>query len=319
MPNRPLVLVLAWVPDGALSRLAAAFPTLEFIDGRDPALRDRHLARAAITYGPLSPDQLGKAEQLRWVQLSSAGVPPALCQAAIPRGLTITNLAGLYGPAIAEHALALMTILARNLHLALRNQHQARWDRSIAQTMRNLHGQTLAIIGLGNIGRAIARLARAYGMRIVGCQWPEDVPVPEVDQVYPGHELHAMLVEADVVAVAAPLTEQTEGMLGSAEFAAMKRGVLYINVSRGPVAQEAALLDALRSGQVGGAGLDVFAVEPLPSDHPLWAMPQVVISPHFSGETVNNSSLPVERFQRNLHNWLNNRPLEGLVDPQRGF
>ena len=114
MPNRPLVLVLAWVPDGALSRLAAAFPTLEFIDGRDPALRDRHLARAAITYGPLSPDQLGKAEQLRWVQLSSAGVPPALCQAAIPRGLTITNLAGLYGPAIAEHALALMTILAQS-------------------------------------------------------------------------------------------------------------------------------------------------------------------------------------------------------------
>jgi phosphoglycerate dehydrogenase-like enzyme len=128
-----------------------------------------------------------------------------------------------------------------------------------------------------------------------------------------------MLAEADIVAVAAPLTEQTVGMLGPAEFAAMKHGALYVNVSRGAVAREEALLDALRSGQVGAAGLDVFSVEPLPPDHPFWTMPQVVISPHYSGETVNTSSLPVLRFQRNLHNWLTGRPLEGLVILERGF
>jgi phosphoglycerate dehydrogenase-like enzyme len=212
-----------------------------------------------------------------------------------------------------------MLILSRNLHLALRNQQQALWDRSINRTMRDLHGQTLAIIGLGNIGRAIARLARAHGIRVVGCQWPEDRPVPEVDRLYPCRDLHDMLAEADIVAVAAPLTEQTVGMLGPAEFAAMKHGALYVNVSRGAVAREEALLDALRSGQVGAAGLDVFSVEPLPPDHPFWTMPQVVISPHYSGETVNTSSLPVLRFQRNLHNWLTGRPLEGLVILERGF
>src|SRR5439155_4655685 len=116
-----------------------------------------------------------------------------------------------------------------------------------------------------------------------------------------------------------PLIDSTEGMLGPAEFAAMKRGVLYVNVSRGPVAQEAALLDALRSGQVAAAGLDVYAVEPLPADHPLWTMPNVVVSPHYSGETVNNSSLPLERFLRNLHNWRIGQPLEGRVDPQHGY
>lgn len=319
MAEPSVVLVLVWVPDGALSRLAARFPGLEVIDGRDPALRDRHLARATITYGLPPLDRLAQAGQLRWVQLSSAGVPRDLCRAARQRGLIITNLAGLYGPSIAEHALALMSILARNLHLALRHQLQRRWDRSIAHTMRDLQGQTLAILGLGNIGRALARLARAYGMRVVGCQWPEDQDVPEVDLLYPCRDLQAMLAEADVIAVTAALTDQTEGMLGPAEFAAMKRGVMYINVSRGPIAQEAALLNALRSGQVGTAGLDVFAEEPLPPDHPLWTMPQVVISPHYSGETVNTSSLPVERFQRNLHHWLTGQSLEGLVDLQRGY
>jgi phosphoglycerate dehydrogenase-like enzyme len=319
MANHPAVLVLAWVPDGAVSRLAAAFPSLEIIDARDKAVRDRHLARAVITYGLPPVDRLAEAVQLRWVQLSAAGVPRDLCRVASARGLTVTNLAGLYGPGIAEHALALMLILSRNLHLALRNQQQALWDRSINRTMRDLHGQTLAIIGLGNIGRAIARLARAHGIRVVGCQWPEDRPVPEVDRLYPCRDLHDMLAEADIVAVAAPLTEQTVGMLGPAEFAAMKHGALYVNVSRGAVAREEALLDALRSGQVGAAGLDVFSVEPLPPDHPFWTMPQVVISPHYSGETVNTSSLPVLRFQRNLHNWLTGRPLEGLVILERGF
>jgi phosphoglycerate dehydrogenase-like enzyme len=231
----------------------------------------------------------------------------------------VTNLAGLYGPSIAEHTLAMMLVLARNLHVALRNQQRTRWDREVARTMWDLRGRTLGILGLGNIGRSIAQLARAFGMRIVGCQWPEGDFVPEVDQLYREVELKAMLAEADVVVVTVPLTPRTEGMLGPPEFAAMKQGVLFLNVSRGPVVQEEALLAALRSGQVAGAGLDVYAIEPLPKQHPLWAMRQVIVSPHYSGENVNLSSLPLQRFQRNLHNWLTHRPLEGLVNPALGF
>jgi phosphoglycerate dehydrogenase-like enzyme len=132
-------------------------------------------------------------------------------------------------------------------------------------------------------------------------------------------DLHVMLAEADHLAVAAPLTAHTEGMLGPAEFDALRPGTVYINISRGAIAQEAALLDGLRSGKVAAAGLDVFATEPLPADHPFWSMPQVLVSPHYSGETVNQSAEPAARFERNLAAWTTGRELEGLVDLHWGY
>lgn len=318
MTAKTRVVILTWLPDGILARLAEEFSGLEFVDAREPATFDRHFPEAAITYGAPPVSRLVEAPNLQWVQLNSAGVPQDLCPVARSRGITVTNLAGLYGPSIAEHALGLTTLLARNLHMAFRNQQRPCWDRTVAQTMFDLHGQTLALVGLGNIGQSIARLARAYGMRVVGCRRRAQ-PTPFVDQVYPLEELPAMLAEAAVVAVAAPLTAATQGMLGPAEFAAMKRGVLYINVSRGAVAEETALLTALESGHVAAAGLDVFAAEPLAPEHPFWAMPQVVVSPHYCGETVNQSAQPAERFARNLRNGLSGRTLEGVVDLEWGY
>jgi phosphoglycerate dehydrogenase-like enzyme len=314
----PLALILSWTPEGALARLAGAHPEFEFVDAREPADLDRHLSRATITYGLPPVNRLAEATALRWVQLTSAGVPGDFSKATHERGLTVTNLAGLYGPTIAEHALGMMLVLSRQLHVAFRQQAEGRWDRDLAFRLRDLHGCTLAVVGLGNIGRNIARLARAFGMRVVGCR-RTDKAVPEADQVYPCREMKAMFAEADVVAVAAPLTSATEGLLGPTEFASFKPGALYINVSRGPIAQEAALLDALRSGQVAAAGLDVFAVEPLPAGHPFWNMPNVLVSPHYSGETVNNSSLPIERFARNLHHWSEGSELEGRVKTEWGY
>jgi phosphoglycerate dehydrogenase-like enzyme len=313
-----LILVLAWSPDGTLARWQADFPQCELIDARDPAVLDKALGRAVITYGLPPIARLAEAKALRWIQLISAGVPHDLCAPARNAGIAVTNLAGLYGNSIAEHALALMAMLARNLHVVLRNQQQRKWDRGVANTMSDLQGKTLAIVGLGNIGQGIARLARAYGMRIIGCR-RSDRPSAVVDRLYLRSELHAMLAEADYVAVAAPLIPSTTGMLGADEFQAMKRGVVYINVSRGPIAQEAALLDALKSGQVSAAAMDVFSQEPLPPDHPFWTMPQVIVSPHFSGETINNSSRPAERFTRNLRAWLAGTPLEGVVDLEWGY
>jgi phosphoglycerate dehydrogenase-like enzyme len=317
--SKPHVLVNAWLPDGMLSRLATEFPGLEFIHAPDNAGLDRWLGSATILYGAPPVARLAEATNLRWFQLMYAGVPQDVCPLARSRGWLVTNMAGLYGPAIAEHALCLLVLLARNLHVALRNQQQGRWDRTVAQGMTDLGGRTLALVGLGNIGQSIARLARAYGMRVVGCRRRDQLPAPGVDRVYPLSELHAMLAEADAVAVAAPLTTRTEGQLGPAEFAALKRGALYVNVSRGGIAQEKALLAALETGQVAAAGLDVFAVEPLAPDHPFWRMPQVVVSPHYSGETVNNSALPAERFARNLRAWTVNRALEGVVDLEWGY
>jgi phosphoglycerate dehydrogenase-like enzyme len=318
MKVKPPILVLAWLPDGMLPRLEAEFSDFEWIDARDPAALDRHIGRGVIAYGLPPVSRLGEAGNLSWIQLISAGVPQDLCPVARDAGVTVTNLAGLYGPTIAEHAFALMGTLTRNLHIAFRNQHARRWDRDVALTMGDLHGKTLAIVGLGNIGRAIARLGKAYGMRVLGCR-RRDLAAPIVDRLYPLTELHAMLAEADVVAVAAPLTARTEGMLGPAEFAAMKRGVIYVNISRGGVAQEKALLGGLQSGHVAAAGLDVFATEPLAPDHPLWSLPQVVISPHYSGETVNLSAMPAQRFARNLRRWPEMQTMEGMVDLEHGY
>lgn len=318
MPAKPQILILNWLPDGILSRWQAEFTGLEFIDGRDPAACDRGLPTAAVTYGVPPEGRLREAGALRWIQLTSAGVPQDLCPAARERELLVTNLAGLYGPTIAEHALCMMLFLARNLHVVLRQQLERRWEREVARTMADLHGKTLGIVGLGNIGQNIARLAQAHGLRVVGCR-RRCQPTPFVDEVYPLSALHGMLGEADLVAVAAPLIASTAGMLGEAEFRAMKRGAIYVNVSRGPVAQEPALLAALARGHLAAAGLDVFAREPLPADHPLWAMPQVLVSPHYSGETVNLSAQPAERFARNLRNWLAGWPLEGVVDLEWGY
>jgi phosphoglycerate dehydrogenase-like enzyme len=316
--SKPRILVLAWLPEGKFEELQQRRPDFEWLDGRTDAGRDAHLARATITYGLPPVARVGDMPELRWIQLISAGVPADLCPAARQRNITVTNLAGLYGNSIAERAFAMMLFLAHNLHTAFRNQVECRWDRDVAAKMHDLAGRTLAIIGLGNIGQAIARLGRAFGMRVVGCR-RTDALCPAVDRVYPLKDLRAMLAEADVLAVAGPLTARTEGMLGPAEFAALKPGVLYINVSRGPIAQEAALLDALRSGGVAGAGLDVFTTEPLPPDHPLWTMPQVIVSPHVAGDIVNLSPRPAERFARNLAAWAGKRPLEGLVDLEQGY
>jgi D-2-hydroxyacid dehydrogenase (NADP+) len=316
--SKPRIVVAAWMPEGVFEKLALRRPEFEWIDARTPAALDQALAGANITYGLPPPARLAETADLRWIQLISAGVPQELCPIAQARKIVVTNLAGLYGNSIAEHAFALMTVLARHLHTAFRNQAARVWDRDIARGMGDLHGKTLSLVGLGDIGRAIARLARAYGMRVVGCR-RTDRPIAEVDRLYPLSQLHAMLAEGDFVAAVAPLIASTHGMLGRAEFAAMKPGVIYVNVSRGPIAQEDALLDALRHGHVAAAGLDVFTTEPLPADHPFWTMPQVVVSPHYAGDVINQSDRPAERFARNLAAWTTGQMLEGIVDLDWGY
>lgn len=313
-----LVLICHWLPEGEQARWAKEFPQVQFVDARAPGAAERLLPEAALCYGLPDLKLLPKAGKLRWLQLASAGVPAPLCPLAQQMGLRVTNLAGLYGPTIAEHALALLLFLSRNLHAVVRNQSEQKWDRSVMGGLRDLHGKTLAIVGLGNIGQNIARLARALGMRVVGCRRTEKA-VAGVDRVYSPPDVRAMLAEADHVAIAAPLIKATEGMLGREEFAALQPGGICITVSRGPIAQEEALIDALQRGHLSAAGLDVFAVEPLPPGHPFWTMPNVLVSPHYSGETVNQSAQPAQRFVRNLHSFLQNLPQEGVVDLEHGY
>jgi phosphoglycerate dehydrogenase-like enzyme len=308
------VLVSHWLPDGEFARWRREFAGIAFVE---PSAQGA-LESADFAYGLPDIKRLGEATRLRWIQLASAGVPAPLCPIAIEKQIRITNLAGLYGPTIAEHAMAMLLTLSRNLHVAQRNQASTNWDRSVMNNMRDLAGTTLAVVGLGNIGCHIARLAKAFGMRVIGCK-RTDKPCAHVDRVYHVGQLRAMFADADHLAVAAPLTAQTDGLIGLDALRALKPGAILINVSRGQVVQEQALIEVLRSGHLRAAGLDVFAVEPLPSDHPFWTMPNVLVSPHYSGETVNWSALPAQRFVRNLHAFLKGEPLEGLVDPAQGY
>ncbi len=312
------VLLLDQIQDDTAGKLKQLVPEYDFIDAREPAERDKHLPKANILYGFLPLEKYPEALQLQWVQLASAGVSRRLCAIAKDRGFLVTNLAGLYGPSIAEHTLTVMSMLSRNLHTALRNQTGCYWDNSIAKTMSNLSRKTLALVGLGDIGRAVARLAQSFGMQVLGTR-RHPQPTSYVDHVFPVSELHNMLPEADFVVVTVPLTPETETLLGEAELALMKPGVFLVNVSRGAVVDEGALLKFLQTGHIAGAALDVFTQEPLPANHPFWTLPQVIISPHYCGDTVNNSSLPLERFTRNLRAWQKGEPFEHIVNLDLGY
>lgn len=316
--SETILICHSFLPDGQLSLWQKDFPNLAFLDGREPKAFAAHHADATIAYGLPPLDALAAMPKLRWIQLASAGVPGPLCPLATARNLRITNLSGLYGPTIAEHALAMMLTLYRNLHVVQRQQATKTWDQGVNLTMRNLAGGTLGVIGLGDIGKNIARLGQAMGMRVVGCRRTAQ-STPFVDRVVDFKERNVLAAESDVVAVTAPLTRETETFLSRDFFAAIRAGAIVVNVSRGPVIDEAALCEALRSGRVRGAGLDVFAVEPLPADSPLWTHPNVIVSPHYSGDVVNLSPRPAERFTRNLRNWLAALDLEGAVSLELGY
>jgi len=318
MTAKPQVLLAGWLHDTTRERLKSEFPQVEVIDGRDKALLEQRIPHGTVIYGTPPVQLLLQAKALRWIQLNSAGVSLGLCDALQGADIRVTNLAGLYGPTIAEHALGLMLMLARNLHRAMRQQHDRLWSRDIRHGLGDLGDKTVGVVGLGNIGQHIARLCQAFGMRVLGTRrTPRTTPC--VDRVYGPEKTTEMLAQADFVVVAAPLTRETDGMLGQADFEAMKRGVYFVNISRGRIAREDVLLEALRSGHVAGAGLDVFATEPLPADHPLWEMAHVVITPHFCGDTVNLSAQPGELFLRNLRAWLDGKPLGHVVDISRGY
>lgn len=231
---------------------------------------------------------LERAPRLRFVQSLSAGTDQydrALFQA---QGVRLASGQGVNERAVAEHAMGLILALTRQIHLARDNQARRHWrpmlgDRAIRED--ELGGKTLAIVGFGRIGQRLAGLARAFGMRIIGVRRSAGDMPGVADQVLPHERLSEALAQADIVALTCPLTPQTEGLINAAALRAMKPGAILINVARGKVVDETALLAALASGTLSAAGLDCFHEEPLPDTSPFWSLPNVLITPHSAGET----------------------------------
>lgn len=259
-------------------------------------------------------------DRVRWVQASSAGIGGFVEKFELHRSPAVfTTAAGVHARPLAEFVLFGMLAFANNYPRARRQQREGRWDRFVGG---EIEGATLAIVGLGSIGREVARLAKVAGMRVLGSKRGVEGLEPNalgVDALYPMLRLHDMLAEADYVCLVAPLTPETNGLMDRSAFAAMKDGSVLINVGRGPLVQEDALMWALEEGPIAGAVLDVTPVEPLPEAHPLWERDDVIIFPHSASTSVRENERLTDLFCENLGAFRAGEPLRNVYEHERRY
>jgi phosphoglycerate dehydrogenase-like enzyme len=253
------------------------------------------------------------APTLRWISVGGSGIDHL--GAWDPARLTVTNAAGVAAEVMAEYVIGGLLHFSLGFDRFARHQQAREWT---AGTVASLRGRTLAILGLGKTGQAVACLAKAIGMTILGIR-ARPAPTPHVDRVEPMTRLHDVLAVADGVALCLPLSAATRGLLDAAAFAAMKPGAVLVDISRGGIVRQDALLGALRAGRLRGAVLDVFETEPLPVDNPLWGFENVIVTPHCSSVYAGWERRSMEMFCDNLDRWQRGAPLENVVDPERGY
>jgi phosphoglycerate dehydrogenase-like enzyme len=282
------------------------------------------LADTEVLYGfPPSPERarelLARAAGLRWFQAASAGVDRLGQSGFLERQVMVTNSSGVAVTPIGEYVLMVMLMFAKSAHRLFRSQAERRWTRFLPAELR---GRTVGVVGMGHIGTEVARLAQAFGCRVLairGSAARRRRGEPPADELLPPSDLRYLLSESDYVVLAVPLTERTRHLIGEQELRAMKPAAVLINISRGAVVDEAALVRALKEGWIGGAALDVFEREPLSEESELWDMENVIVSPHVSGATEIYFQRAVPIFCENLRRYLDGRPLLNVIDPQRGY
>lgn len=277
-----------------------------------------------------------QAPQLRWVQLYSAGPDAVVASPLFHSAATFTTTSGIHAVTMAEYVFTMALAWFHRLPLLLEWKQQGQWPSRSKRTSifvgEEVQGKTIGIAGYGSIGRQVARLARALGMRVLAMQrgsdhrdhgfWLPAVGDPEgvlPERFYTPSQLHNMLGESDIVVIAVPLTPQTRHLFDEAAFRTMKPTAFLINIARGDVCHEAALLRALQEQWIAGAALDVFHQEPLPSDHPLWRLPNVLMSPHTSSLTPRYDDLAAMLFEENMRRYLAGTPLFNIVDKVQGY
>ena len=256
---------------------------------------------------------LHRAPRLQWLHVRNAGVDHPIFGRMLARGITLTNSAGATAEPIAQSTIAALLALARGFPAYADAQRRHAWEQADDERRPDLLEQTLVVFGLGEIGSAIARIAQAIGLHVVGVRRSPAREGDPVDELHHPDALPSLLPRADWLAIACPLTPETHGLFNAGAFAAMPRGAHVLNIGRGPIVDEQALLEALQTGQIGGAYLDVFEEEPLPEESPLWDMPQVIVTPHNSGASMGNDPRAVAIFLDNLGRWARGEPLRNVV------
>lgn len=311
------------IPAAQVDRIVRALPGDEVVDARDAAARGRALPDADVLLAAsLTADELALARRLRWIHCSAVGLGGLLTPELAGSQLVVTNSRGLHADFIAEHALALLLALRRGLHVAAARQAAHEWAQLelAASRVGSLADVNLLVVGLGTIGSRVAALAASLGMRVTGVRRrPAEPTPPGVVLVLPPERLAEGLGHADAVVLALPTTAATRGLIGRAELAAMRPSALLVNVARGRLVDESALVEALRGGRLAGAALDAFAHEPLPPDHPFWKLPNVLVTPHTAAFGGDYWSPIVDLFLENLARFGRGEPLVNVVDKAAGY
>ena len=333
------VLVTIAFPEALISRLAAISPKFNVtaISAQKASEIPADIwARTEVLYtGHILPE-LEQVPALRWIQFHFAGIDRYIDDPLFKKpDLQVSTLSGAAAPQMAEHVLAMLLALGRKIPALIAAQKKSEWpkDRYERYTPFELNGKTVGILGYGSVGRQVARLLQPFGVKVLATKrnamnpldngyLPEGLGDPQgdlVERLYPPQALKSMLKECNFLVVTAPLTKETEGMLNANTLAALKPGAYLVDVSRGGIVNINDIIEALKSGQLAGAALDVFPEEPLPPSSPLWQMPGVIISPHISGGSQLYNERAAALFSENLHRYLAGLPLYNLFNPSRGY
>jgi len=313
------------VPPWFAARLRKEFPALEVVHLAGYERVEDHLRDSEIIFAfSLRPEQFRLAPRLRWIHAPSAAVHQLMFPELVNSDVVLTNAREVHGPVVAEHVIALIFALAKKIPQTARLQQKHLWGQDAiwndGPRPREVAGATVGLIGLGSIGRNVARMASALGMRVIAVREHPEKEKPEgVAAVYALAQINDLLAQSAYVVVAAPLTDATRGLMNADRLAAMREDAYLINVGRGPQVDEAALADALRNHHIAGAALDVFEHEPLPPESPLWELENILITPHTAGLTENLWQRHYALFSENLRRYLDAQPLLFVVDKQKGY
>jgi phosphoglycerate dehydrogenase-like enzyme len=324
---KPTLLVLAPPDHYALRNLEAIKEAAHiFINNEEGPSKEFARTADMILYSGLTgktvgfPDVFAAATQLKWIHSLSAGVEKLMFPALIESAVPLTNARGVFKRSLAEFAVLGILYFTKRVRRMVDNQRAAKWDNFATEFINN---KVMGIVGYGEIGRECALLAKPLGVKIHALRRnPErSAADPLLDRIFPAGKMHEMLGEIDVLLASAPLTPETHRLISHEAFKAMKPSAIVINVGRGPVIHEEALIRALQAKQIAGAALDVFEEEPLPADSPLWGMENVLISPHCTDRTVNPDwlDLSMQCFVENFWRFVKGQPLENLVDKKAGY
>ena len=312
------------IPADGVAALRARFPHVEFVHATSDDERARGLEACDAAYTwILRAAEFANAPKLRWLHTSAVAVETLCLPELFARGVVVSNTRGVQAVPIAEHTLAVVLALSKQLPLVLAHQRNAHWAQNDFMGARLpwlLRGRTLGLIGVGTIGAEIASRARAFGMRVVALRRRTgQAEVPAVDQMFGPAQLAAFLSHTNVLVIAAPLTPETLGLIGASQIAALPRGAVIVNVGRAKIVDTDAVMAALHSGHLGGASLDVYPQEPLPPDHPLWACPNVILTPHTSGFRQGHWEEVVDLFAENLARFERGEAPRFRVEPELGY